>query len=179
VAIPLVMSVSLAVALGAIGLFVRSGRSLSQFGLAACSIRYLRMSLIVGTPCALGVAALTYVFPHKPAIDVASLSLWQLGLYFVVAASIQEEVIFRGLIQSFLQHRWSGSFGWFNVQVSAPVVFTAALFGSIHVGAGPVVALGALALGLVAGELRRRSGSLLPALVVHSLFNLTSMVSGP
>jgi membrane protease YdiL (CAAX protease family) len=30
-------------------------------------------------------------------------------------------------------------------------------------------------LGLVAGELRRRSGSLLPAIVVHALFNCVGL----
>jgi membrane protease YdiL (CAAX protease family) len=41
---------------------------------------------------------------------------------------------------------------------------------------GAVVALGAVILGLVAGELRRGSGSLLPAMIVHACFNCVDAV---
>jgi len=39
------------------------------------------------------------------------------------------------------------------------------------------VALGAVVLGLLAGELRRASGSLLPAIIVHAIFNCADAVS--
>jgi membrane protease YdiL (CAAX protease family) len=55
--------------------------------------------------------------------------------------------------------------------LSGAVVFSAVLFGVIHLESGAIVALGALILGFVAGELRRRSGSLLPAIIVHALCN--------
>jgi CAAX prenyl protease-like protein len=51
--------------------------------------------------------------------------------------------------------------------VHFPVVFVAALFGMIHLDSGLVVAAGAVLLGLIAGELRRMSGSLAPT--VHLL----------
>jgi len=68
------------------------------------------------------------------------------------------------------------TFSLFGGSVSAAVVFTAVLFGVIHLEAGAVVALGAIILGLVAGEFRRRSGSLLPAIIVHALFNSVDAV---
>ena len=55
--------------------------------------------------------------------------------------------------------------------LSDAVAFSAVLFGVIHLESGAIVALGAIMLGLVAGELRRRSGSLLPAIIVHALCN--------
>jgi membrane protease YdiL (CAAX protease family) len=94
-----------------------------------------------------------------------------IGLYFLIGASIQEEVIFRGLIQSMVERRSTVTFSLPGGSLSGAVAFTAALFGVIHLEAGAVVALGAILLGLVAGELRRRSGSLLPAILVHALFN--------
>jgi membrane protease YdiL (CAAX protease family) len=99
-----------------------------------------------------------------------------IGVYFVIGASIQEEIIFRGLIQSMLERRWMVTFSLFGGSVSAAVVFTTVLFGVIHLEAGAVVALGAIILGLIAGELRRCSGSLLPAIIVHALFNCVDAV---
>jgi hypothetical protein len=55
-----------------------------------------------------------------------------------------------------------------------PVVFVAALFGVIHLDSGIVVAASAVLLGLIAGELRRMSGSLVPAIVFHGLLNTAS-----
>jgi len=94
-----------------------------------------------------------------------------LWLYFGVAASIQEEVIFRGLLQSFLEQRWVT-----NSFPSPAVLFPAALFGIVHLGSGAVVLAGAVVLGLVAGELRRKSGSLLPDVIVHALFNVPGLL---
>jgi membrane protease YdiL (CAAX protease family) len=94
-----------------------------------------------------------------------------IGLYFIIGSPIQEEIIFRGLIQSMLERRWMITFSVLGGSLSGAVVFSAALFSIIHLAAGAVVALGAIILGLVAGELRRRSDSLLPAIIVHALFN--------
>jgi hypothetical protein len=99
-----------------------------------------------------------------------------LWLYFGVCAPIQEEIIFRGLLQSFLEQRWVTTFVVFGASLSAAVLFTATLFGVSHSESGPVVVAGAIALGLVAGELRRRSGSLLPAVIVHALFNVLGLL---
>ena len=57
--------------------------------------------------------------------------------------------------------------------VRSPLVSRARACEGFHetLGAGAVVATGAIVLGLVAGELRRRSGSLLPAVILHALFN--------
>jgi membrane protease YdiL (CAAX protease family) len=96
-----------------------------------------------------------------------------IGLYFIIGSPIQEEIIFRGLIQSMLERQWVIAFSVFGGSLSGAVAFTAVLFGIIHLGAGLAVTIGAIVLGLVAGELRRRSASLLPAIVVHVLFNAT------
>jgi membrane protease YdiL (CAAX protease family) len=98
-----------------------------------------------------------------------------LALYFGAGASIQEEIIFRGLLQSFLAQRWKRTFMIFGSSVSAAAVFVAVLFGMIHLHSGPLVAAAATVLGLTAGELRRHSGSLLPAVVVHALFNVAAL----
>jgi membrane protease YdiL (CAAX protease family) len=89
---------------------------------------------------------------------------------------VQEEVIFRGLVQSFLQARWSEALAVCGTQVALAVICTTVLFALVHLRSGLATVVGALVLSVLAGELRRRSGSLLPAVVVHSLFNAAAML---
>ena len=88
---------------------------------------------------------------------------------------IAEEWIFRGLIQTQAQ-RALGSYPDTDTAHSSAAIgaglITAILFGAVHLAVGPVTAAGALLLGLLAGEARRRSGSLLPAVAIHAVFNI-------
>lgn len=106
----------------------------------------------------------------------SALPLWILTLYFGLAAPIQEEIIFRGLLQSFLEQRWVTPGRVLGVPTSPAVLVAATLFGLVHFDGGPAVAACALVLGLLAGELRRRSGSLVPAIIAHALFNLPGLM---
>ena len=171
-AIPLIIAISLAMALLFIWLLARRGAGFSAFGFAIPSRQGYRFALLLGPPLAVAVVWLSRVFPSKPPIDVSHFPPWMIGMYFVVAAPIQEEIIFRGLIQSFLQQRWPGNFSVPGLSVSPSIIFVTILFGAMHLGSGPAVAIGASALAVLAGELRRLSGSLLPAVLVHALFNL-------
>ena len=56
--------------------------------------------------------------------------------------------------------------------LTRPPLIVAVLFGASHLVVGPVTAVAALLLGIAAGELRLSSASLLPAVIVHALFNL-------
>jgi membrane protease YdiL (CAAX protease family) len=176
VAIALIIGISLFLALAIISWFSLRGRGFAAFGFARPSIRSLALALGLGLPLALGGAWLASAFPSPAPFDVASLQRWQLASYFLVATPVQEEVIFRGLVQSFLQERWSGALASFGTQVSLAVICTAVLFAVVHFRFGLATVVGALVLSVVAGELRRRSGSLLPAVVVHSLFNAAAML---
>src|SRR5260370_31072441 len=98
-----------------------------------------------------------------------------LWLYFGVGASVQEEVIFRGLLQSFLEQRWTALLV-FRASLSPAVFFTATLFGTIHLGRGPIDIPAAIVLGLVGVELRRRSGSHLPAVILHARSNVPDLM---
>jgi membrane protease YdiL (CAAX protease family) len=172
-AIPLVIGISLSIALLLIFLLNRKGPGFRAYGFAVPRRRYVRFALLLGLPFAFAAVWLSRVFPSKPPFDVSRFPFWMIVLYFVVAAPIQEEVIFRGLIQSFLQQRWQNSFNGFSQAFSSSAVWTAMLFSVVHLAAGPAVIIGAMVLALLTGELRRRSGSLVPAVLVHALFNLT------
>ena len=176
VAIALIVGISLFVALAIISWLSRRGRSFAAFGFALSSIRSIVVAFGFGLPLALGAAWLASAFPSPAPFDVASLQRWQQALFFSVATPVQEEVIFRGLVQSVLQERWSQALAIRRAQLSIAVICTAVLFAIVHLGSGLATIAGALVLSILAGEMRRRSGSLLPAVVVHSLFNVAAML---
>jgi len=93
-------------------------------------------------------------------------------------ASICEEVLTRGLLQTLLNRDAKvGAVG--SPWLSMPVLVSGLFFGAMHivlvkrlgVGAVPVILL-ATCLGLVAAHYREKTGSLLPAIIIHALFNI-------
>jgi len=171
IAIPLIIAITLLVTLVLMFLLALGPASIAEFGFRIPHSRYLAVATVFGLALGIAVTFLGHLFPSKPPFDVSHFAPWMIGLYFIIGSPIQEEIIFRGLIQSVLERRWMITVPVFGGSLSGAVVFTALLFGMIHLGLGAVVAIGAIVLGLVAGELRRRSASLLPAIVVHALFN--------
>jgi membrane protease YdiL (CAAX protease family) len=175
-AIALIIAISLLIAVLLIFLFARARRGFAEFGFRIPGSRYVGIALALGLTLGLLAAFLNHLFPSKPPYDVSGFVAWKIALYFIVGASVQEEVIFRGLIQSIVEERLAASFRICSISISGAVAFTATLFGVVHLEVGVAVALSAVMLGLVAGELRRRSESLLPAIVVHSIFNCVDSV---
>jgi membrane protease YdiL (CAAX protease family) len=95
-----------------------------------------------------------------------------------IYASICEETLVRGLLQTLLSQsaKAGASAGrW----LSMPVVVSGLFFGAMHltlvkqIGPAAVPAiLIATFLGLVAARYREKTGSLLPAILIHMLFNI-------
>lgn len=77
-----------------------------------------------------------------------------------VAAPLCEELAFRGVIQPALSARWGAVKG---------LVLAAALFSLMHVN--PILAPALFELGLVFGLVVIRTGSLLPAILMHAVHN--------
>ncbi|MGH8093705.1 MAG: CPBP family intramembrane glutamic endopeptidase [Chthoniobacterales bacterium] len=171
IAIPLIIGISASLALILMFLLRERPVGMAEFGVSIPNSRYLVIAGVFGLTLGLAVTWLVRCLPSKAPFDVSGFAPWMIGLYFVIGSPIQEEIIFRGLIQSMLERRWMTPLSLFGGSLSGAVAFTATLFGIIHLEAGPFVALGAIVLGVVAGELRRRSGSLLPAIIIHTLFN--------
>jgi membrane protease YdiL (CAAX protease family) len=169
--IALIMTITLLLAVLFVFLLGGTCGSFAEFGFRKATLQYVGIGVASGLVFGLVAAFVSHLFPSKPPFDVSSFAPWKIGLYFIVGASIQEEVIFRGLIQSMVEKRWSAIISIRGASISYAVAFTAILFGVVHLEVGAVVAVSAFILGIVAGELRRRSGSLLPAIIVHALFN--------
>ncbi|MGC1548727.1 MAG: type II CAAX endopeptidase family protein [Rhodanobacter sp.] len=172
-----VMIGSLAVAGTLMSIAVRySWLSAIDFGLRWPTQPYLIYALVLAIPLsALTAWAISHV--HEPGpLGGLHMVPWQMYLCFAVGAPIQEEVIFRGLLQSALARSLALAPRYAAVSGLAASLSVAALFGIIHWVVGPWTALGALVLGVLAGELRRRSGRLLPSIVCHAIFNLGGML---
>src|SRR4029453_3761313 len=159
IAVPVIIAITLLVALLLMFLLARSLAGLREFGFRMPQSSYVASATVFGLTIGVAVIFLSHLFPSKPPFDVSHFAPWMIGLYFIIGSPIQEEIIFRGLIQSTLERRMI-TFPVFGGSLSGAVVFTALLFGIIHLGLGSVVAIGAIVLGLGAGELRRRSVSL-------------------
>ncbi len=101
------------------------------------------------------------------------LSVW-------ILASISEEIFFRGFLQSFFMPLKQYGLRLFKAYLSAPVMICAVWFGLGHLGLLSImssdiviaIVLNAIVLGLLAGYYREKTGSIIPAIVVHMIFNI-------
>ena len=97
---------------------------------------------------------------EEPFLGDSESSLWVVVLLFVIVAPVTEEPLFRGLLlRGFLSHRSR----WRAVWISA------LLFGALHMNIRQFAP--AVALGIVFAWWRIETGSLLPALFGHALYN--------
>lgn len=176
-AVPTVMLVTLAIALALIGAFARRYAStVARFGMDLPAWRHLAYAVGFAVPLGLLVAwGLAHAGETGPLAGL-SLPTWQVYLYFVLGSPVQEEVIYRGLLQTLLARRLASSPTYSKASATIAMFLAASLFGAVHLQIGPATAAGALMLGLLAGRLRQQSGSLLPGIVCHALFNLAGIV---
>jgi membrane protease YdiL (CAAX protease family) len=154
----------------------RTPDGLARYGFCVPTLRYVGAATIVSAPVAV-VTALLLTHVHEPG-PLAGLSFapWLIALYFVVGAPIQEEVIFRGLLQTTLATGVTPPTAPSSKYGVVASFLVALLFGSIHLVVGRYTAMAAFVLGVIAGEFRRRSGSLVPAIVCHAFFNLGGII---
>jgi membrane protease YdiL (CAAX protease family) len=87
----------------------------------------------------------------------------------VIAAPISEEFFFRRILLGWLDARFPSPGGRVAILVSAVA------FGLSHLGQG-LAWLPLVGLGVVLGELAYRRGSIVPAILLHALFNAVSVL---
>ncbi len=138
----------------------------------------------VGLACGISAASLGLgtLLPGQGLTFAQDYTLLQTILFVWIYASIAEEVLTRGLIQGYLAPLAARGLNIGRLRLSVPVIVGAFFFGAMHLalftmGIDPstvfqIVAF-AIAVGLVAGYACERSGSLLPAILVHALANIT------
>jgi membrane protease YdiL (CAAX protease family) len=151
-AVPLVIGVSLAMAFVFIYFLSSDTTGLSQFGFKPASQRYVVAAIALGVPISLGLTFLLSRFQTASLLDKVSFHPWMIVVYFIIGAPIQEEAIFRGLLQTTLECRLGIIFSFLGVTLSFASVAIAVLFGLIHIAVGAMTAVVALVLGLLAGN---------------------------
>jgi membrane protease YdiL (CAAX protease family) len=182
VAVPLVIVISAGIALVCMAVLARRAHlALDAYGFKRAGWRCLVLALGLGLASALGLRGLRWVLPIHPSFDMGELRTWQIALFFWVGAPIQEEMIFRGLLQSVVQRRQPVTTPAAAPRLPVAVLVSALLFAAVHIATGRLgaspgevafIVFGAFVLGIVAGWLRWKSGSLLPGILVHALFNM-------
>jgi membrane protease YdiL (CAAX protease family) len=132
----------------------------------------------------LGITALASVvnavLPGAGLTFTAGYTFPQTVLGVWIFASVAEETLTRGLVQGYLAPLADRAFTIGRLRLSLPVIAGAVFFSAMHlalftmgIDASTVLQIVAFALvvGMVAGYARERSGSLLPAILVHMLAN--------
>ncbi len=154
------------------------GRKLGECGFAMGTFRPTVGLFLWVLPMAILSTIGTLVSRSAEAIPSQTQSAFFHEVVFIwIFASICEECFTRGLLQSLLSPLSGTGFmlfrRWF---LGAPVLFSALFFGLMHIPVaremGPIVVILATLLGLVAGYYRQQTGSLIPAVIVHMLFNI-------
>jgi membrane protease YdiL (CAAX protease family) len=142
----------------------------SDFGFNRPAAKYFIYAASIALPVALLITwGLSCAHEKSPLGDVAFTTV-ELLIYFGIGAAVQEEVIFRGLIQSIIRKELG------EKSILFSVLFTAILFALIHLQVGIFTALGALVLGLLAGYFRTKSDTVWTAIFVHAIFNISSII---
>lgn len=176
VMVPVVIAITLAITCVLMGVAIRRGwLAAADFGWCWPAYKYVLYACALALP--LG-ALITLVLLHADEPDFQGLQWapWQAYLCFALGAPVQEEAVFRGLLQSTLARSLSVAPVRLALAGVAASLSIAALFGALHWHVGPVTACAAGLLGVLTGELKRRSGSLLPGIVCHAIFNLGGLV---
>jgi membrane protease YdiL (CAAX protease family) len=175
--VPFVMLLTLLAACLLIWLLASRGRQrAADYGFRLPAPGYIASAVLVSAPISVIIALLLSHAHEAGPLAGLKLSAWLIGLYFVVGAPVQEEVIFRGLLQTTLANRGALAASSPATSGVAALLWVALLFGAIHLVVGPCTAAAAFVLGAIAGELRRRSGSLIPAVICHAFFNLGAIL---
>ena len=132
----------------------------------------------------------TLLGPFIPLEEIPSaedFSFLQVIIFIWIYASIREEVLTRGLLQGFLEPLREYGLTAFGLRISLPVLVSASVFGLMHVGLLTMgmgihsvlyIVLFAFVVGIIAGYYREKSGSLIPAIMVHMLANIGGTSAG-
>src|SRR5260370_34378103 len=144
--IPLIIVTSAGLAVLSMAVLSRGTKGIAEFGVAKSPASYIVVATLAGIAVGGVLAYLAALHPAPSPLDLSKLPFWMIFVYFVLAAPIQEELIFRGLLQTTMARTVPVTGGFWPVHF--PVVFVAALFGVIHLHSGIVVAASACLLDL-------------------------------
>jgi hypothetical protein len=159
----------------------------STYGLRGIRLKALVRPTVVALVFGIIITGLGELLPMTGFEFMEDFTLLQIILFVWIYASVSEELLTRGLLQGFLRPLEKHGLTIFNLYMSVPVLVAALFFGLMHLGlltmgasgsAVVVIVLSGIILGVIAGYYRERTGSIVPAIVVHALFNICGTVIG-
>jgi membrane protease YdiL (CAAX protease family) len=174
---------SVMLALSVAAMWLLSKGRLERYGLTKGTYKFNPRILMWVLPTAVLSIVSTFASPvGRGTSGFGELTKLQLVVFVWVYASISEELLTRGLLQTLLTGDSRGEVPA-RRRLTMPVLVSGLFFGSMHIvlvrsmgtAAVPVILL-AVFLGLIAARYRERTGSLLPAIIVHALFNIGGML---
>ncbi|MCP4632355.1 MAG: CPBP family intramembrane metalloprotease [candidate division Zixibacteria bacterium] len=162
---------------------------LSAYGIKTVSFKQVKSPVfvsLIAAPVAIAVASgiaylLGFHLPSDETHPAGAMTFTQQIVFVWIYASICEEFLSRGLIQGYLTPLIVYRVKFFKFHISIPILVAALFFGLQHlalltVGVDTfsvfVIVFAGTILGLIAGYYREITGSILPAIVVHILFNI-------
>lgn len=129
---------------------------------------------LVVAPVLACAAAVNLIVPYRhPLVDLLleqrdATAIALAAFSAVVTAPVAEELFFRRVLQGWLEKRLPGDGG------GQAVGLAAAAFALAHAGQG-LAFLPLFPLALVLGHLVRRTGSIIPGILLHGMFNAVSL----
>lgn len=178
--IPLSVLANLVTTAFAVAYLSARGASLTDLGFAPLRpaadllIAVAGVSLLVAPLLTLSTLLDGIVSYKHPLIDAmrAHRDPWSIAILTasaVVAAPLWEEFFFRRVFQGWLETKLPAGDG------RAAIVLASAVFAAAHVGQG-LAFVPLFPLALVLGAIARRTGSIVPCILLHALFNAVSVI---
>jgi membrane protease YdiL (CAAX protease family) len=122
--------------------------------------------------------------PHDPAADfvrqVVGGNFFLMAVLMVVCAPFFEELIFRGFLYSMLRKSFRGERMSRFLRTGNAADWAAALLSGLAFALAHMNPSGILlytAVGVISAELYRRSGSLIPSMLLHAMNNLLGVIA--
>lgn len=160
---------------------------ISEYGFKITDNLRLKQTIIVGFVAGLIITGSALVLPINAPPGVEDFSFLQAVIFVWIYASIAEEVLTRGLIFGYLSPLKGYSFLILKLRISLPVLVAALFFGTMHLGllmtgldsfSVWVIVVSGFIMGVIAGYYREKTESIIPAIIVHMLFNISGSIIG-
>lgn len=167
-------------------LIISKGR-LSTFGFRLGRNYHWTPMIALGVVTGVVLTIISNMLPETSNSFLQDYSFAQTVIFVWLYASICEEILTRGLIQSFLSPLTMYGISISGLRISLPVLVGAFFFGLMHlglltIGVGLLQVINIVAfatvLGVIAGYYREQTGSLIPAIIVHMFGNIGSYCMG-
>ena len=168
---------SIALTLAVAPYFARPAEKLIPLGWPQRALWVIALSTLVLFAIMLVFGTIVYVFDRdafvsdvKPFADMAQTRVWwALLIGAAIGAPIAEELLFRGFLFGVLRQT--------RLRLAGTMFVTAALWAALHMQYSLYGLAAIFCIGLYLGWLREKTGSLIPPVVCHALYNGTIVVA--